>query len=107
MAVGASLAFSAGCSSFLFALLLLVTGELSIQEVETSHFSLRFYFCFVQVWDIASPKQLSSFAEQHGRSSFFRGSGAGVQQLLLRSGSRQLFSCGADGMVKWRTLPEF
>lgn len=61
----------------------------------------------IQVWDVSSPRQLFSISDQHGRSSFFRASGSGVQQLLLNSQSRQLFSCGADGMVKCHVLPDF
>jgi hypothetical protein len=45
------------------------------------------------------------FPGEHARSSFFKNIGQGVTQLHIDSMSR-LFSCGADGSMKVRQLPE-
>ncbi|KAK6643958.1 hypothetical protein RUM43_000223 [Polyplax serrata] len=62
----------------------------------------------IKVWSLAnttSSHTLYSFPGEHARSSFFKNIGQGVTQLYVDSGSR-LFSCGADGSMKVRQLPD-
>lgn len=58
-----------------------------------------------QVWGLAAHQLMYSFPGEHARSSFFKHIGQGVTQLYVDSGAR-LFSCGADGSMKVRQLPE-
>lgn len=58
-----------------------------------------------QVWGLAAHQLMYSFNGEHARSSFFKHIGQGVTQLHVDSGAR-LFSCGADGSMKVRQLPE-
>lgn len=46
-----------------------------------------------------------TFPAEHARSSFFKHIGQGVTQLQVDSSAR-LFSCGADGSMKVRQLPD-
>lgn len=48
---------------------------------------------------------LYSFTGEHARSSFFKHIGQGVTQLHIDQAGR-LFSCGADGSMKVRQLPD-
>lgn len=57
------------------------------------------------MWALSVHTALYSFAGEHARSSFFKNIGQGVTQLHVDSASR-LFSCGADGSMKVRQLPE-
>lgn len=50
------------------------------------------------------PTVLLSLPAEHARSSFFKNIGQGVTQLHIDSCGR-LFSCGADGSMKVRQLP--
>ncbi|XP_070543555.1 dmX-like protein 2 isoform X2 [Ptychodera flava] len=59
----------------------------------------------IKVWGLSIHNLLYSFPGEHSRNTLFRGSGGGVIQLTL-SPSHNLFSCGADGTMKWRVLPE-
>ncbi|KAL0271823.1 UNVERIFIED_CONTAM: hypothetical protein PYX00_008798 [Menopon gallinae] len=62
----------------------------------------------IKIWSLAnttSSHTLYSFPGEHARSSFFKNIGQGVTQLHVDSGSR-LFSCGADGSMKVRQLPD-
>ncbi|XP_023723664.1 dmX-like protein 2 isoform X1 [Cryptotermes secundus] len=59
----------------------------------------------IKVWGLSVHTALYSFAGEHARSSFFKNIGQGVTQLHVDSASR-LFSCGADGSMKVRQLPE-
>ncbi|XP_069696328.1 dmX-like protein 2 isoform X4 [Periplaneta americana] len=59
----------------------------------------------IKVWGLAVHTALYSFPGEHARSSFFKNIGQGVTQLHVDSSSR-LFSCGADGSMKVRQLPE-
>jgi hypothetical protein len=63
--------------------------------------------CPFQVWALNSNQLMFSFPGEHSRSTFFRsvGSTSGVTQVALDS-SGHLFSCGADGSIKFRQLPE-
>uniref|UniRef100_A0A182RIV1 RAVE complex protein Rav1 C-terminal domain-containing protein n=1 Tax=Anopheles funestus TaxID=62324 RepID=A0A182RIV1_ANOFN len=57
------------------------------------------------VWGLSVHTQLYSFMGEHARSSFFKHIGQGVTQLQIDQGGR-LFSCGADGSMKVRQLPD-
>lgn len=61
---------------------------------------------FYQVWSLlSSPVALYSFPGEHSRSTLFRNIGMGVSHLYVDNNGR-LFSCGADGSLKLRQLPE-
>ncbi|KAK0178125.1 hypothetical protein PV328_002103 [Microctonus aethiopoides] len=59
----------------------------------------------IKVWGLTVHSILYSFSGEHPRSSFFKNIGQGVTQLHVDSAGR-LFSCGADGSMKVRQLPE-
>ncbi|XP_031780869.1 dmX-like protein 2 isoform X2 [Nasonia vitripennis] len=59
----------------------------------------------IKVWGLTVHSLLYSFPGEHPRSSFFKNIGQGVTQLHVDSAGR-LFSCGADGSMKVRQLPE-
>jgi WD40 repeat protein len=60
----------------------------------------------IKVWSLAIHGLMYSFPGEHskGSSSLFRTAGSGVTQLYL-SPLGHLFSCGADGSLKVRQLP--
>ncbi|XP_073977920.1 rabconnectin-3 alpha isoform X3 [Rhodnius prolixus] len=59
----------------------------------------------IKVWGLTMHQVLYNFPGEHARSSFFKPIGQGVTQIYLDSSAR-LFSCGADGSMKVRQLPE-
>ncbi|XP_046412753.1 dmX-like protein 2 isoform X1 [Neodiprion fabricii] len=59
----------------------------------------------IKVWGLTVHSLLHYFPGEHARSSFFKNIGQGVTQLQVDSAGR-LFSCGADGSMKVRQLPE-
>ncbi|XP_068622766.1 dmX-like protein 2 [Battus philenor] len=59
----------------------------------------------IKVFSLATHQLLHTFAGEHARSSFFKHIGQGVTQIHIDNGGR-LFSCGADGTMKVRKLPE-
>ncbi|XP_043498193.1 dmX-like protein 2 isoform X6 [Polistes fuscatus] len=59
----------------------------------------------IKIWGLTVHCLLHSFPAEHPRSSFFKNIGQGVTQLHVDSAGR-LFSCGADGSMKVRQLPE-
>ncbi|XP_045511959.1 dmX-like protein 2 isoform X5 [Pieris brassicae] len=59
----------------------------------------------IKVYSLATHQLLHTFAGEHARSSFFKHIGQGVTQIHIDNGGR-LFSCGADGTMKVRKLPE-
>ncbi|XP_018327674.1 dmX-like protein 2 isoform X2 [Agrilus planipennis] len=59
----------------------------------------------IKIWGVAIPTLLLNLAGEHSRSSFFKNIGQGVTQLHIDSHAR-LFSCGADGSMKVRQLPD-
>ncbi|RZF45685.1 hypothetical protein LSTR_LSTR013264 [Laodelphax striatellus] len=59
----------------------------------------------IKVWGLTIHQLLFSLTGEHARSSFFKHIGQGVTQLHL-DGAGRLFSCGADGSMKVRQLPE-
>ncbi|KAF2892303.1 hypothetical protein ILUMI_13871 [Ignelater luminosus] len=58
----------------------------------------------IKIWGVSVPTVLLSLPAEHARSSFFKNIGQGVTQLHIDSCGR-LFSCGADGSMKVRQLP--
>ncbi|KAG4080274.1 hypothetical protein HA402_010766 [Bradysia odoriphaga] len=59
----------------------------------------------IKVWGLTVHTALYSFPGEHARSSFFKHIGQGVTQLQVDTNGR-LFSCGADGSMKVRQLPD-
>ncbi|KAG8181368.1 hypothetical protein JTE90_008839 [Oedothorax gibbosus] len=59
----------------------------------------------IKVWGLSVHVKLCSFAGEHTKSSLFRSINNGVSQLEIDEMGR-LFSCGADGSLKFRTLPD-
>uniref|UniRef100_H0VEU6 Dmx like 2 n=1 Tax=Cavia porcellus TaxID=10141 RepID=H0VEU6_CAVPO len=58
----------------------------------------------IKVWRLMGHGLIHSFKHEHAKQSIFRNLGAGVMQIELVPGNR-LFSCGADGTLKTRVLP--
>ena len=59
-----------------------------------------------KVWALGSMCQLlHSFPGEHTKSSLFRNIGMGVSHIYVDSACR-LYSCGADGSLKLRQLPD-
>ncbi|CAG2109036.1 unnamed protein product [Medioppia subpectinata] len=60
----------------------------------------------IKVWGLGSVRVLFySFPGEHSRSTLFRNIGMGVSHLYVDQNGR-LFSCGADGSMKFRQLPD-
>ncbi|XP_074012045.1 dmX-like protein 2 isoform X6 [Numenius arquata] len=58
----------------------------------------------MKVWRLTGYNLIHSFKNEHAKQSIFRNIGAGVTQIETVQGSR-IFSCGADGTLKMRVLP--
>lgn len=65
------------------------------------------YTLTLQVWSLNVHNLVYSFPGEHSKNTIFPRNvqGAGVSQLYL-SNSGQLFSCGSDGSMKVRQLPD-
>lgn len=59
----------------------------------------------LQVWGLSIHNLIYNLPGEHSRSSLFKNLSQGVTQLQLDTKNR-LFSCGADGSIKLRQLPE-
>nr|XP_014347443.1 PREDICTED: dmX-like protein 2 isoform X3 [Latimeria chalumnae] len=59
----------------------------------------------IKVWRLAGHGLIHSFTNEHAKQSIFRNIGAGVMQIEISSANR-IFSCGADGTLKMRVLPD-
>jgi len=59
----------------------------------------------IRVWGLSVHTQLYTFHGEHAKSSFFKHIGQGVTQIQVDAQGR-LFSCGADGSMKVRQLPD-
>lgn len=61
----------------------------------------------IRVWAMNMPSMLFSFPGEHSKNTFFRsvGSTSGVTQVAVGPNGH-LFSCGIDGSIKFRQLPE-
>ncbi|KAM9223728.1 dmX-like protein 2 isoform 6-T6 [Leptosomus discolor] len=58
----------------------------------------------MKVWRLTAYNLIHSFKNEHAKQSIFRNIGAGVTQIETVQGNR-IFSCGADGTLKMRVLP--
>ncbi|XP_061451728.1 dmX-like protein 2 isoform X3 [Rhineura floridana] len=58
----------------------------------------------VKVWRLTGYGLIHSFKHEHAKQSIFRNLSTGVMQIEMAQGSR-IFSCGADGTLKMRVLP--
>ncbi|XP_021567619.1 dmX-like protein 2 isoform X4 [Carlito syrichta] len=58
----------------------------------------------IKVWRLTGHGLIHSFKSEHAKQSIFRNIGAGVMQIDITQGNR-IFSCGADGTLKTRVLP--
>ncbi|XP_041837893.1 dmX-like protein 2 isoform X2 [Melanotaenia boesemani] len=59
----------------------------------------------MKVWKLAGHGLMHAFSNEHAKQSIFRNIGAGVMQVETRPGNR-IFTCGADGTLKMRVLPD-
>ncbi|KAF7662202.1 hypothetical protein LDENG_00243090 [Lucifuga dentata] len=59
----------------------------------------------MKVWKLAGHGLMHSFSSEHAKQSIFRNIGAGVMQVETRPSNR-IFTCGADGTLKMRVLPD-
>ncbi|PKU43351.1 hypothetical protein llap_6353 [Limosa lapponica baueri] len=59
----------------------------------------------IKVWSLSSFNLLHTFINEHARQSLFRNIGTGVMQIETGP-ANHIFSCGADGTVKMRILPD-
>lgn len=58
----------------------------------------------IKVWSLATQSLLYTFPNEHARQSIFRNLGTGVMQIEVGP-ANHIFSCGADGTMKMRILP--
>ncbi|XP_053127959.1 dmX-like protein 2 isoform X3 [Hemicordylus capensis] len=58
----------------------------------------------MKVWRLTGYGLIHSFKHEHAKQSIFRNLSAGVMQIEMAQGNR-IFSCGADGTLKMRVLP--
>ncbi|XP_075875590.1 dmX-like protein 1 isoform X2 [Nelusetta ayraudi] len=58
----------------------------------------------IKVWSVATQCPLYTFPNEHARQSLFRNLGTGVMQIEVGP-TDHIFSCGADGTMKMRVLP--
>uniref|UniRef100_A0AAR5P422 RAVE complex protein Rav1 C-terminal domain-containing protein n=2 Tax=Dendroctonus ponderosae TaxID=77166 RepID=A0AAR5P422_DENPD len=59
----------------------------------------------IKIWGVTVPNVLLTLQTEHARGGFFKNIGQGVTQLQIDSHGR-LFSCGVDGSMKVRQLPD-
>ncbi|NXO00616.1 DMXL1 protein, partial [Rhinopomastus cyanomelas] len=59
----------------------------------------------IKVWSLSAFTLLHTFVNEHARQSLFRNIGTGVMQIETGP-ANHIFSCGADGTVKMRILPD-
>uniref|UniRef100_A0A668A5W7 Dmx like 1 n=1 Tax=Myripristis murdjan TaxID=586833 RepID=A0A668A5W7_9TELE len=59
----------------------------------------------IKVWSLATQSLLHTFPNEHARQSLFRNLGTGVMQIEVGP-ANHIFSCGADGTMKMRILPD-
>ncbi|XP_041855596.1 dmX-like protein 1 isoform X2 [Melanotaenia boesemani] len=58
----------------------------------------------IKVWSLTTQSLLYTFPNEHARQSLFRNLGTGVMQIEVGP-ANHIFSCGADGTMKMRILP--
>lgn len=59
----------------------------------------------IKIWNLTSYKCSFNFPEEHSRHGIFKNISQGVSQVFVDQQNR-LFSCGADGSMKVRQLPD-
>lgn len=59
----------------------------------------------MKVWKLAGHGLMHAFSNEHAKQSIFRNIGAGVMKVETLPGNR-IFTCGADGTLKMRVLPD-
>uniref|UniRef100_A0A5F8GCU3 Dmx like 1 n=1 Tax=Monodelphis domestica TaxID=13616 RepID=A0A5F8GCU3_MONDO len=59
----------------------------------------------IKIWSLSTFALLHTFINEHARQSIFRNIGTGVMQIETGP-ANHIFSCGADGTVKMRILPD-
>uniref|UniRef100_F7HWA4 DmX-like protein 1 n=1 Tax=Callithrix jacchus TaxID=9483 RepID=F7HWA4_CALJA len=59
----------------------------------------------IKIWSLSTFGLLHTFASEHARQSIFRNIGTGVMQIETGP-ANHIFSCGADGTMKMRILPD-
>ncbi|XP_042685336.1 dmX-like protein 1 isoform X2 [Centrocercus urophasianus] len=59
----------------------------------------------IKVWSLSTFNLLHTFINEHSRQSLFRNIGTGVMQIETGP-ANHILSCGADGTVKMRILPD-
>ncbi|XP_076005529.1 dmX-like protein 1 [Genypterus blacodes] len=58
----------------------------------------------IKVWSLSTQSLLYTFPKEHARQSLLRNLGTGVMQIEVGP-ANHIFSCGADGTMKMRVLP--
>ena len=58
-----------------------------------------------QIWSLGNYKCYYTFTGEHSRHGIFKNISQGVSQVMIDEYNR-LFSCGADGSMKVRQLPD-
>uniref|UniRef100_G3UN45 Dmx like 1 n=1 Tax=Loxodonta africana TaxID=9785 RepID=G3UN45_LOXAF len=59
----------------------------------------------IKIWSLSTCSLLHTFISEHARQSIFRNIGTGVMQIETGP-ANHIFSCGADGTMKMRILPD-
>ncbi|XP_006162399.1 dmX-like protein 1 isoform X2 [Tupaia chinensis] len=59
----------------------------------------------IKIWSLSTFSLLHTFINEHARQSIFRNIGTGVMQIEAGP-ANHIFSCGADGTMKMRILPD-
>ncbi|XP_067885987.1 dmX-like protein 1 isoform X2 [Heterodontus francisci] len=59
----------------------------------------------MKVWSLYTHNLIHTFSNEHARQSLFRNIGTGVMQIETGP-ANHMFSCGADGTMKMRILPD-
>lgn len=59
----------------------------------------------IKIWSLSTFSLLHTFINEHARQSIFRNIGTGVMQIETGP-ANHIFSCGADGTMKMRILPD-
>ncbi|XP_042528430.1 dmX-like protein 1 isoform X1 [Dipodomys spectabilis] len=59
----------------------------------------------IKIWSLSTFGLLHTFISEHARQSIFRNIGTGVMQIETGP-ANHIFSCGADGTMKMRILPD-
>ncbi|KAG9355007.1 hypothetical protein JZ751_001720 [Albula glossodonta] len=59
----------------------------------------------IKIWSLPTQTLLHTFPSEHTRQSLFRNLGTGVMQIEAGP-ANHIFSCGADGTMKMRVLPD-